>query len=182
MESIIIFNVWAVRIQEFPSSMYLVGFLRAPPYWRGFPGDEVLKNLSASAGEARDIRLIPGSGRFSGVENSNTLRCFCLENSMDRGAWQAVVLVVTKSRTRLRVRAHTHTHTHARTHTRTHTHARTHTHTHYYLAGCVSWIPKLTLLDFWTNRTYECTLRMEHVCQGLTESIFLPSTMMFWLL
>ena len=29
-----------------------------------------------------------------------------------------------------------------------HAHTHTHTHTHYYLAGCVSWIPKLTLSDF----------------------------------
>ena len=59
-KGIIMFNVWAVRIQEFWSSVYLVGFLRVTAYWRGFPGDEVLKNLPARAGDARDIGSIPG--------------------------------------------------------------------------------------------------------------------------
>jgi len=35
--------------------------------------------------------LIPGSGRSLGGGNSNTLQYICLENSMDRGAWQATV-------------------------------------------------------------------------------------------
>ena len=32
---------------------------------------------------------IPGSGRSSGEGNGNLLQYSCLENSMDRGAWQA---------------------------------------------------------------------------------------------
>ena len=36
-----------------------------------------------------------------GEGNSNPLQYSCLENSMDRGAWQATVLRVAKSRTRL---------------------------------------------------------------------------------
>ena len=31
----------------------------------------------------------------------------------------------------------------------------------YYIAHCVSWVPRLTLLDLQTNWTYECTLRTE---------------------
>ena len=43
----------------------------------------------ASAYDARDPGSIPGLGRFSGEVNSNPLQCSCLENPMDRGAWQA---------------------------------------------------------------------------------------------
>ena len=41
---------------------------------------------------------VPGSGRSPGVGN-NTLRYFCLENSMDRGAWRATVHGIAKSQT-----------------------------------------------------------------------------------
>ena len=43
----------------------------------------------------------PGSGRSPREGNDNPLQYSCLENSMDRGAWGAVVLGVTKSQTRL---------------------------------------------------------------------------------
>ena len=54
----------------------------------GFPGDSVVKNLPANAGDARDMGSIPESGRSPGVGNDNPLQYSCLENSMDRGAWQ----------------------------------------------------------------------------------------------
>ena len=44
---------------------------------------------------------IPESGRSSGGGNCNPLRCSCLENPMDRGAWWATVNGVLKSQTRL---------------------------------------------------------------------------------
>ena len=47
---------------------------------RGFP---VVKHLPAKGGKARGMGLIPGSGRFPGVRNSNTLQYAGLENSMD---------------------------------------------------------------------------------------------------
>ena len=34
----------------------------------------------------------------------------------------------------------------------------------YYIANCVSWVPRLILLDLRTTWTYECALRMELVC------------------
>ena len=40
----------------------------------------------ASACNAGDPCLIPGSGRSPGEGNGNPLQYFCLENSMDRGA------------------------------------------------------------------------------------------------
>ena len=51
-----------------------------------FPGGTVVKNPSASAGDARDVSLIPGSGGSPGGGNGNSLQYSCLGNSMDRGA------------------------------------------------------------------------------------------------
>ena len=44
-----------------------------------------------------DSGSIPGWGRSSGEGNGNPLQYFCLENSMDRGAWHATVHGVDKS-------------------------------------------------------------------------------------
>ena len=49
----------------------------------------MVKNLSANAGDVRNANLSPGSGRFPGGGRGNPLQCSCLENPMDRGAWQA---------------------------------------------------------------------------------------------
>ena len=57
----------------------------------------MVKNLPANAGDARDMGSIPGSERSPGIGNGNLLQCSCLENSMDRGAWQATVHRVVKS-------------------------------------------------------------------------------------
>ena len=56
-----------------------------------FSGGTVVKNLPANAGDARDADSVPGSGRSPGGGNGNPLQYSCLENSMDRGAWQATV-------------------------------------------------------------------------------------------
>ena len=66
----------------------------------GFTGGAVVK-MPANAGDARDMGLISGSGRSPGVGNNNYLQYSCLENPMDRGAWQAIVHEVTKSWIRL---------------------------------------------------------------------------------
>ena len=55
------------------------------------------KQLPATAREPRDMGSIPGSGRSSGVGNGNPLQYSCLENSMDRGAWWAIVHGVAKN-------------------------------------------------------------------------------------
>ena len=44
-----------------------------------------------SAHDAGDPDLIPWLGRSPGEENGNPLQYSCLENPMDRGAWQATV-------------------------------------------------------------------------------------------
>ena len=51
----------------------------------------VVENLPASAGDVRDVGLIPGLGRFPGGGHGNPLQYFCLENPMDRGTWKAIV-------------------------------------------------------------------------------------------
>ena len=61
----------------------------------------VVKNLPASAGDLRDVGLIPGSGRSPGGGHGNPLQYSCLENSMDIGAQQATVPGVGKSQTQL---------------------------------------------------------------------------------
>ena len=48
-----------------------------------------------------DVGLIPGLGQFPGEGNDNPLQNSCLENPMDRGAWQAVVHGFAKSQTQL---------------------------------------------------------------------------------
>ena len=58
----------------------------------------VVKNPPAKVGDARDSDSIPGSGRSPGVGSDKPLQCSCLENPMDRGAWQATVHGVIKSR------------------------------------------------------------------------------------
>ena len=60
---------------------------------RGFPGGSEGK---ASACDAEDPGLIPGSGRSPGEGNGNPLQYFCLGNPMDRGDWQAMVHGVTR--------------------------------------------------------------------------------------
>ena len=52
----------------------------------------MVKNPSASAGDARDSGSIPGSGRTLGGGNGNPLQNSCLGNPMDRGAWQTIVM------------------------------------------------------------------------------------------
>ena len=63
----------------------------------------VVKNLPFSAGNIRDVGLILGSGRFPpGGGNGSPFQYCCLENSMDRGPWQAAVHRVAPSRTWLK--------------------------------------------------------------------------------
>ena len=57
------------------------------------------KNLPTNVGDIRDIGSIPGLERSPGGGHGNQLQFSCLENPMDRGAWQAIVYRVTKSQT-----------------------------------------------------------------------------------
>ena len=62
----------------------------------------VVKNLPADAESIRDAGSILGSGRSSGGGHGNPLQYSCLENPMDRGAWQAMGHRVVKSQTQLK--------------------------------------------------------------------------------
>ena len=66
--------------------------------WWAFPGVSVVKNLPANAGDSGSIL---GSGRVPGGENGNPLWYSCLENPMNREAWQPSVHEVAKSQTQL---------------------------------------------------------------------------------
>ena len=60
-------------------------------------GGTVAMHLPANPEDSGDSCSISGSGRAHGVGDGNPLQYFCLENSMDRKAWQVTVHVVTKS-------------------------------------------------------------------------------------
>ena len=62
----------------------------------------VVKNPPANAGDIRDMGSIPESGRCPEGGHGKPLQHSCLENSMDRGTWQAIVHRVAKSRTQLK--------------------------------------------------------------------------------
>ena len=63
-------------------------------HW-GYPG---VSDSKESACSARELGSIPGSGRCSREGNGNPLKFSCLENSMDRGAWWAIVHWVSRVR------------------------------------------------------------------------------------
>ena len=62
----------------------------------GLPGGSDSKESACNAG---DVDSIPELGRSPGDGNGNPLQYSCLENSMDRGAWQAAIHGVAKSGT-----------------------------------------------------------------------------------
>ena len=64
----------------------------------GFPGGSDGKESTCKVG---DMGSIPGLGKSPGERNGYPLQCSCLENPMDRGAWQATVHGVAKSQTQL---------------------------------------------------------------------------------
>ena len=57
----------------------------------------VVKNLPVNAGDVKEAGSSPELGRSPGEGNGKLFQYNCLENSMDRGAWKATVLGVTKS-------------------------------------------------------------------------------------
>ena len=65
-------------------SFQLLPFLFLSSTSLGFPGGLADKEQPASAGDARDLGLIPGWGRCPGVGNGNPLQYSCLEKSMNR--------------------------------------------------------------------------------------------------
>ena len=58
--------------------------------------------VPANAGDIKDVGSIPWLGRSPGGRHGNLLQYSCLENPMERGAWQATVHRVAKSQTQLK--------------------------------------------------------------------------------
>ena len=67
----------------------------------GFTSGSAGKESVCNAGDTGEAGLIPGWGIYPEEGNANLLQYPCLENPMDREAWQATVHGVTKSRTQL---------------------------------------------------------------------------------
>ena len=61
----------------------------------------MVKNLPANVDDVRDVGSISERKRSPGVGNGNPLQYSCLENSMDRGTWRAIVHEVAKSQMQL---------------------------------------------------------------------------------
>ena len=57
----------------------------------------MVKNPPVKAGDVRKTGSVPGLGRSLGAGHGNPLQDSCLENPMDRGAWQATAQRVAKS-------------------------------------------------------------------------------------
>ena len=64
--------------------------------FNGFSGGSVGKESTCNAGDTGDVGSIPGLGRLPEGGNGNPLQYSCLENSMDKGAWQVTVQRVPK--------------------------------------------------------------------------------------
>ena len=60
------------------------------------------KESTCDAGDPVDMGSIPGSGRSPAGVDSNPCQYSCLENLMDREAWQVTVRGVTESWTQLK--------------------------------------------------------------------------------
>ena len=63
----------------------------------GFPGGSVVRNPPASAGDAGELGLIPGSGRSPRGERATYFHILAGKIPMDRGAWWATVSKVEES-------------------------------------------------------------------------------------
>ena len=98
---------------------------------RASQGVLVVKNLPVNAADIRNWGSIPGLGRSPGGGHGNPLQYTCLENPMDRGAWQAMVHRVAKSWTWLK-QLNTYTHMQAKT-----------------IPNCRSWSALPSLPTYW---------------------------------
>ena len=75
----------------------VAGRFKGYMYTYSFQGGSVVKNTHAITGDTGNMVSIPESGRSPGVGNGNPLQYSCLDNSMERGTWWAVVQGVTKN-------------------------------------------------------------------------------------
>ena len=131
--------------------------MRWLPQWLGG------KESTCNAGVAENTSLIPGLGRSPGGVLGYPLQYSCLENPMNKGAWQDIVPGVTKSQTWLKwLGTHTHTHsynlsiymyicihvyicTYICIYVHIYVYTHTHTHTHIYIHTLINIHTQLTL-------------------------------------
>ena len=96
----IIFNILKLhKLQEEVSPSFTLKFFQLHNLYLGilYVGFSGVLDNKPSAYNAGDLGLIPGWERSPGEGNGNPLQYSCLENPMDRGAWQATVHEVTIS-------------------------------------------------------------------------------------
>ena len=102
--------LWALCLYPFFLFFFLLGFVTLLinfrcSFWNRLTDKGasqvvlVVKNLPANAGDTGDAGLIPGWGSSLGGGHGNPPQYSCLENPMDRGAWQAAVHGVAESDT-----------------------------------------------------------------------------------
>ena len=92
--SLVGYNPWGLKESDTTERLHFHG----PDTALGFPDTSVGKESACNAGNPG---LIPGLERSTGEGKGYPLQYSCLENPMDRGAWQATVHGVSKSQTRL---------------------------------------------------------------------------------
>ena len=90
-------NLYLYGLQIFP--IYRLPFQFVDYFLKVSQVALVVKKLSASAEDVREVSSVRGLGRSPGGGHGNPLQYSCLENPMDRGAWEATVHGVAKSRT-----------------------------------------------------------------------------------
>ena len=77
----------------FSKPKWTIGILKLVRCWLGLP----MWHSDKDCANAGDVGSIPGSGWTPGEGNGKPLQYSCLENSMDRWAWLAIVQRVTKN-------------------------------------------------------------------------------------
>ena len=84
-------SLWKIPLDKWPNRLYFLSSLYINTV--GFPGVSVIKNLPSTA---EDLASMPESGRSPRQGNGHPLQYSCLGNPMDKGAWYATILGVTK--------------------------------------------------------------------------------------
>ena len=92
------------RTSHYYSNYFLLPCEGLPGGTSGKKQNKTKQNLPAIAGDAKDVGLIPGSGRSPRGGHDNPMQYSCLENPMGRGAWRATVHRVAQSWTCLNTR------------------------------------------------------------------------------
>ena len=86
-------GAWRATVHGVTESQTQLKRLSTCRIFQGFPGGSYGKQSACNA----DLGSIPRLGRYPGKGNGNPIQYFCLENPMDREAWQATVHGVAQS-------------------------------------------------------------------------------------